>query len=435
MNISIFGLGYVGAVCTGCFAHRGHHVVGVDVDEVKIKAIKSGRSPILEEGLDDLIQSGIDAGRVTATLDVEQAVAQTDISLICVGTPSQMNGSLDLTYVKLVAEQIGAVLARKRGYHCVVVRSTVLPGTVRNAVLPLLEASSGKKAGVGFGLAMNPEFLREGSAIEDFNEPEMTVIGEFDTRSGDHVATLYAGLPGELIRRPLELAEMIKYACNVWHATKVAFGNEIGSIAKAFDVDGRDVMDIVCRDKKLNISKRYLRPGNAFGGSCLPKDVRALTHRAQTLDVAVPMISALMPSNEAHVQRAFNLVTASRPSAIAIVGLTFKAGTDDLRESPMVTLAEMLLGKGYDLRIFDRNLLPSAMANIRGRNRAYVEERLPHLDRLLHATLTDAVTGADVIVLGNGEARHADERLINSSGRVVDLEGVWSAGASEGVCW
>ena len=435
MNISIFGLGYVGAVCAGCLSARGHHVLGVDVSQAKIDLINQGKSPIVEPGLEQLLQDGVNQGRLRGTTDVQAAVLATDLSLLCVGTPSKKNGDLDLVYMEVVCREIGTVLRDKQSRHTVVVRSTVLPGTVKNVVIPILEQYSGKKAGTDFGVAVNPEFLRESTAIKDYDFPAMTVIGELDTQSGDLLASLYQGLDAPVIRKSVEVAELIKYTCNVWHATKVSFANEIGNIAKASGVDGREVMDVVCQDYKLNLSRYYLRPGFAFGGSCLPKDVRALTYRAGQLDVEHPLLASLMASNRNQVDIAFDLVERTGKRKVALLGLAFKAGSDDLRESPLVTLAEKLIGKGYDLRIFDANV---EYARVFGANRDYIESVIPHVSSLLQNDLEQVIAEADVIVLGNNDERFASALQNNDGKQVIDLVGFMDGVSDEqrqGICW
>ena len=438
MNISIFGLGYVGAVCAGCLSARGHNVVGVDISPAKIDMINQGKSPIVEPGLEQLLQQAVQQGRLYGTTDVQRAVLDTELSLLCVGTPSKKNGDLDLVYMEAVCRQIGEALRDKAGRHTVVVRSTVLPGTVNNVVIPLLEQASGKKAGVDFGVAVNPEFLRESTAIKDYDFPAMTVIGELDTQSGDILQSLYEGLDAPVIRKSIEVAEMIKYTCNVWHATKVTFANEIGNIAKAVGVDGRDVMDVVCQDKTLNLSQYYMRPGFAFGGSCLPKDVRALTYRASSLDVEAPLLNSLMRSNESQVQNAFDIIESHDKRKVALLGLSFKAGTDDLRESPLVDLAEMLIGKGYDLSIYDSNV---EYARVHGANKDYIESKIPHVSSLLNADFEQVINHADVIVLGNRDEKfRALAQQAPAGKQVIDLVGFMGkptcpTSRTEGICW
>ncbi|SFW52254.1 GDP-mannose 6-dehydrogenase [Pseudomonas sp. NFACC19-2] len=436
MRISIFGLGYVGAVCAGCLSARGHEVIGVDVSQTKIDLINQGKSPIVEPGLAELLEAGVNSGLLRGTTDVGAAVLASELSFIAVGTPSKRNGDLDLGYMESVCKQIGTALRDKQERHTVVVRSTVLPGTVKNVVIPLIEAASGKKAGVDFGVATNPEFLRESTAIKDYDFPAMTVIGELDEQSGDLLQELYSELDAPIIRKSIEVAEMIKYTCNVWHAAKVTFANEIGNIAKAAGVDGREVMDVVCQDHKLNLSKYYMKPGFAFGGSCLPKDVRALSYRAGSLDVEAPLIDSLMRSNAAQVKKAFDIVTNYDKRRIGLLGLSFKAGTDDLRESPLVELAEMLIGKGYELRIFDSNV---EYARVFGANKEYIESKIPHVSSLLCKELDEVVSQSDVLIIGNGEQRFAE--VMDSVGddkQIVDLVGFMAHATQankEGICW
>ncbi|WP_442112284.1 nucleotide sugar dehydrogenase [Pseudomonas sp. NUPR-001] len=438
MRISIFGLGYVGAVCAGCLSARGHDVIGVDVSKTKIDLINQGKSPIVEPGLEALLQQGINTGRLRGTTDFAAAIRDSDLSMICVGTPSKKNGDLGLEYIESVCREIGYVLREKSSRHTIVVRSTVLPGTVKNVVIPILEDCSGKKAGVDFGVAVNPEFLRESTAIKDYDQPPMTVIGELDTASGDVLQSLYEELDAPIIRKAIEVAEMIKYTCNVWHAAKVTFANEIGNIAKAVGVDGREVMDVVCQDKTLNLSQYYMRPGFAFGGSCLPKDVRALTYRASSLDVKAPLLNSLMTSNESQVQNAFDIIESHDKRKVALLGLSFKAGTDDLRESPLVELAERLIGKGYELNIYDSNV---EYARVHGANKDYIESKIPHVSSLLNADFDQVIHHADVIILGNRDEKfRALAQQAPEGKQVIDLVGFMSKTSSpatrtEGICW
>lgn len=436
MRVSIFGLGYVGAVCAASLARRGHDVIGVDVSPVKIDLINDGRSPIVEPGLEELLAEGVRARRIRGVTDGFDAVLETDLSMICVGTPSKPNGDLGLSFVEKVARDIGAALRAKSAWHLVVVRSTVLPGTVRDLVIPVLEEASGKRAGEDFGVCVNPEFLRESTAIKDYDQPPMTVIGELDERSGDLLAELYGDLDAPLIRKPIEVAEMIKYTCNVWHATKVSFANEIGNIAKSMGVDGRDVMDVMCLDNKLNISRYYMRPGFAFGGSCLPKDVRALTYRANQMDVRHPLLSSIMNSNSEQVTNAFNIVTGYGSRKVSMLGLSFKSDTDDLRESPLVELAEQLIGKGYDLKIFDRNV---DYARTHGANREYINQKIPHLSNLMDSDLKGVVEHGEVVVVGNNDQLFQTVIADVPEGkRVVDLVGFMKTTSNEvleGICW
>ncbi|HEX5055768.1 MAG TPA: UDP-glucose/GDP-mannose dehydrogenase family protein [Gammaproteobacteria bacterium] len=436
MRISIFGIGYVGAVCCGSLAARGHNVIGVDVSPSKVEMINNGISPIVEPGLEELLGKAVINGNLRGTTDAREAIENSDLTMICVGTPSKPSGDLDLRYVEAVSQEIGKALAGKNEWHTVVIRSTVLPGTINNVVRPILEERSGKQTGAGFGLASNPEFLREGTAIADYEFPPMTVIGEHCTRSGDILEELYRDLPGPIIRKSIEVAEMIKYACNVWHALKISFANEIGNIAKALDVDGREVMDVMCEDTKLNISKYYMRPGFAFGGSCLPKDVRALTYRATQLDVKHPLLGAILNSNNHQIERACNIIQRFEKRKVALLGLSFKAGTDDLRESPLLNLAEFLIGKGYELKIYDRNV---EYARMNGANKDYINTRIPHVSSLLSSDLPGMVSAADIVILGNNDETFRDvvARLPEDK-HVLDLVGFMKSKSTsklEGICW
>ncbi|XVQ86749.1 nucleotide sugar dehydrogenase [Microbispora siamensis] len=397
MKISVFGLGYVGCVSAACLATRGHEVVGVDVNPVKVELINAGTAPVVEERIGELTEQAVTAGLLRATHDVHAAVEASDVSLVCVGTPSAPNGSLSTDYLERVAEEIGEALASRARWHTVVFRSTMLPGTCESLLVPILEKASGRTAGVDFGVAVNPEFLREGTSVRDFFDPPKTVIGELDGTSGDVVAALYEGLPGEVFRVPVAVAEMTKYADNAFHGLKISFANELGAICQALGLDSHRVMDAFLADRKLNISPAYLRPGFAFGGSCLPKDLRGLVYAARQADVSVPLLSHILPSNEEHLRRAFDLVAATGRRRVGLFGLSFKPGTDDLRESPLVELAERLLGKGYDLRIYDANV---TMSRLIGANRDYIEGRLPHLGQLLTNSADDVLAHAEVCVVG-----------------------------------
>ena len=436
MRIGIFGMGYVGAVSAACFADAGHTVIGVDVSSDKVDLINRGQSPIVEPGLGELLSRAVSQGRLKATSNTQEAIAGTDLSLICVGTPSLRNGDLDLSHMEAVCREIGAALRNLSVYHTVVVRSTVIPGTVRNLVIPVLQSASGKVAGEDFGVAINPEFLREGTAIKDFNEPPMTVIGEIDARSGEAVASLYQQLPAPLLRRELEVAEMVKYSCNAWHATKITFANEIGSFAKAVGVDGREVMEIVCLDRKLNISTHYMRPGFAFGGSCLPKDLRALNYRAGQLGVELPMLGSVIRSNRGIIDRAVDMIDSYGEKRVGLLGLSFKAGTDDLRESPLVQLAETLLGKGYQLSIFDRNV---EYARVHGANKDYINSRIPHVSSLLKPDLDEVLRDSEIVILGNRDKTYERAlRAMPEDKKWIDLVGFLPHGAnggSQGIAW
>ena len=398
MRISVFGLGYVGCVSAACLAARGHEVVGVDVNPVKVDLVAHGKAPVVEERIGELTAEMVNSGALRATTDVDDAVAATEISLICVGTPSAPNGSLSTVQLERVTEQIGAALNGRRRRHTAVFRSTMLPGTCLGLLVPLLEKASGGTAGGDFGVAVNPEFLREGTSVRDFFDPPKTVIGEIDPESGQAVAALYEGLPGDVFRVPVPIAEMTKYADNAFHGLKIGFANELGAICRALGLDSHRVMDVFLADRKLNVSGAYLRPGFAFGGSCLPKDLRGLVHAAHRADVAVPLLSHVLPSNEEHLRRAFDLVARTGKRRIGLFGLSFKPGTDDLRESPLVELAERLLGKGYDLRIYDANV---SLSKLLGANREYIERHLPHLSQLLAGSVDEVIAHAEVCLVGS----------------------------------
>ena len=437
-KISVFGLGYVGAVSAACFANEGHTVVGVDPNETKVDMINDGKSPIIEQGLAELIQNVVADNRLRATKNPEEGILATELSLVCVGTPSRSNGSLDLKYVSQVCEQIGKLLKRKTDFHVVVCRSTMLPGSMSEVVIPTLEKFSNKRAGVDFGVCSNPEFLREGTAVYDFYHPPKTVIGQIDSRSGDLVADLYKDIEdAPLIRTEIETAEMIKYADNVWHAVKIGFANEIGNICKILGIDGHKVMDIFCRDTKLNLSPYYLKPGFAFGGSCLPKDVRALVYKSRTLDLELPLLNAILYSNERQIQQGLRMIISKGNKKVGILGLSFKAGTDDLRESPMVELVEHLLGKGYDLCIYDRNV---NLAKLMGANREYIFDHIPHIARLMVKNVDHVLEHAQTIVVGNNssEFKAIMNRLKNGQ-IVVDLARITDRrseqGKYDGICW
>ena len=366
MKVSVIGLGYVGCVSAACLAEAGHEVVGVDVSQLKVDMINEGHSPIIEPGISELLAKGKDSKRLSATTDTAAAVTATDLSLVCVGTPSQPNGSLDLTYIRRSCQQIGEALAKLDRYHVVVIRSTMLPGSIEGVVIPTLESASGKRAGQDFGVSINPEFLREGSSIYDFNHPPFTLIGADDERAAKQVSQLYTQLDAAVITVGIKEAEMVKYTSNCFHALKVAFANEIGNLCKKLGADSHKVMDVFCQDTKLNISSAYFKPGFAFGGSCLPKDLRAINYKAKELDVEVPVLSSILPSNRQQVERTVDMVLGTGRKSVGILGLSFKSGTDDLRESPMVTLVETLLGKGLKLTIYDRDV---QMARLVGANK------------------------------------------------------------------
>lgn len=437
MKISVFGLGYVGTVSAACLAKAGHTVIGVDPNETKVSLINDGHSPIIEKDVAEIIAAGIGSGHLSATHDAAAAVAASEISLICVGTPSQLNGNLDLSFVRRVCEDIGRALVGKDSYHVVVVRSTMLPGSVGTVVIPTLERASGRSADSDFGICINPEFLREGSAVADYYNPPKTVIGSSDDRAGDLVSTLYEDMSAPLIRTTIAVAELSKYVDNAWHALKVAFANEIGAIGKAVGVDSHDVMNIFIQDEKLNLSSAYLRPGFAFGGSCLPKDLRAINYKAKTLDLDVPLLRSVLPSNRVHIDRAMNLIQAAGNKKVTILGLSFKAGTDDLRESPVLEIVERLLGKGFDIRILDRNV---EIASLTGANRDYLLNHIPHISSLLVSDVNAVLEHGDTIVVGNASEEFASiVPGLDSSKQIIDLVRISrelpSAANYTGIAW
>ena len=437
MKISVLGLGYVGAVSAACLARDGHEVIGVDPERTKVDLINAGKTPIIENEVGPIIATQVAAGKLRATTELAHAVRHTDLSLVCVGTPSLPNGGIDLKYVRRVCEEIGQTLAAHQGAPVIVMRSTMLPGTMREVVIPTLEKFSGKRAGEEFGVCINPEFLREGTAVHDYDHPPKTVIGEMNRASGDLLASLYAAMPGPMIRSDIETAEMVKYADNAWHALKVGFANEIGNLCKGVGVDAHRVMDIFCQDRKLNLSPYYLKPGFAFGGSCLPKDVRALLYKAKQLDLNLPILSSVLPSNQLQIERGLQTVIEKGGRKIGILGFSFKAGTDDLRESPMVELAERLIGKGYELRIYDRNV---SLAAVHGANRDYILNKIPHISRLMVPTIEEVLAHAQTIVIGNAAPEFAEvpgrigeHQTVIDFVRVSDSRSV--AGVYEGICW
>lgn len=437
MKISIFGLGYVGAVSAGCLANEGHVVIGVDPNQTKVDLINQGHTPIIEKDIGEIIKKGVHEGRLRATTNPVEAINSTELSFICVGTPSQLNGNLDLKYVRRVCENIAQALKEKAQRHVVVVRSTVLPGTMRNVVIPTLEGFSGKKAGHGFGVCNNPEFLREGTAVHDFYHPPKTVIGETDTLSGDLLASLYDKMDAPLVRADVEIAEMVKYVDNAWHALKVGFGNEIGNVCKALGIDGHAVMEIFCKDTKLNISASYLKPGFAFGGSCLPKDLRALTYKARTLDLNLPILKAILPSNVLQVERGLQMIMGKGNKKVGVLGMSFKADTDDLRESPVVEVIERLIGKGYDIRIYDRNV---RLASLVGANRDYILNRIPHISRLMVEGIEEIMSHAETVVIGINDQEFRNMLKQVKDGQViVDLVRITDSVSDEvlydGICW
>ncbi len=437
MRICVLGLGYVGTVSAGCLAQQGHEVIGVDPEPRKVDLVNAGKSPIIETDIGRIIEHQVALGRLAATTDAIDAVQRSDLILVCVGTPSRANGDIDLTYIRRVAAEIGEAMRHHAGAPAVVIRSTMLPGTMREVVIPILEASSGRRAGAEFGVCLNPEFLREGTAVHDYFHPPKTVIGQFNQASGDLLASLYAHLDAPMIRTEIETAEMVKYADNAWHALKVGFANEIGNVCKGLDVDGHRVMDIFCKDTKLNLSPYYLKPGFAFGGSCLPKDLRALLYKAKSMDMSLPILASILPSNEQQIDRGVRAVIDRGEKKVGVLGFSFKAGTDDLRESPVVELTERLIGKGFDLKIYDQNV---SIASVHGANRDYILNHIPHISRLMVASVDEVLDHAQTIVIGNAAPEFQDvPRRLNNSQNVIDLVRISTsrsvAGVYEGICW
>lgn len=438
MKISIFGLGYVGAVSLACLSRDGHEVIGVDVDKTKLDLIMAGKTPVVEEGMVDLMARVAASGKVTVTTDAQRAVMDSEISLVCVGTPSAPNGSQDQGAILRLAAEIGRALAAKSAPHVVVFRSTLVPGTVEDVLRPIVEEHSGKKDGVDFHLCFQPEFLREGSSIKDYDKPPFTIVGANHDFPVERLRVLFGNLPCKFIQTTVRSAEMMKYCCNNFHALKITFANETARLCEALGVDAFEVMDLVCQDTQLNISRAYLRPGFAFGGSCLPKDLRATTYLAKTHDVDIPMLAGILPSNRNHLDLALQKVLATGKRKIGFVGLSFKTGTDDLRESPLVTLAEQLIGKGMQLSIYDPEV---HLAQLLGANRSFIEKHLPHIGQMLKASLSEVVDGAEVLVMGLSGADVAQQvaDLARPEQWVLDLVNLPNAAdfraKVEGICW
>jgi GDP-mannose 6-dehydrogenase len=429
-RVSVFGMGYVGSVTAACLADGGHSVTGVDSNPTKVGLIAAGKPPVIEADLEPMIAGAIARGNLRATHDAIAAVHETDLSIICVGTPSGRGGGQDLGAVERVCREIGGAIATLPRRHTVVIRSTVAPGTMRRVVIPALEQASGRSAGTGFGVANNPEFLREGSAVDDFRRPSRTVIGSLDEPTADEVASLYADIDSPVIRTSVEVAELVKYADNSWHALKVAYANEIGTLCKSLEVDSHEVMAIFCQDRKLNISPAYLKPGFAFGGSCLPKDLRTIVHLARKLDLELPVLTGILPSNRLQIERAVEMVAARSCRRIGVLGFSFKAGTDDLRESPLVELIERLIGKGYDLRLYDRNVRLSQLV---GANREYLLHAIPHISTLMLDSIDDVLAHSELVIVGNNDpafrgigVRLGPPQQVLDLTRVVDDAGLGS---------
>jgi len=439
MNLSVFGLGYVGCVTAACMAHDGHSVLGLDVNAQKMQRLAAGHATIAEPGLEEMVAEGVRLGALRVAEDTCDAVHHSDVSMICVGTPSNGNGKLNLRYVENVCVEIGRALADKGRYHVVVVRSTVVPGTIEKKLIPVLEEASGLCAGRDFGVCMNPEFLREGSAVSDYYSPSYIVIGELDRQSGDVVQQLYGRVPGPVVRTTISTAGMLKYVNNAFHALKVVFANEIGNLSKAHGVDGREVMELFCRDRQLNLAPTYLKPGYAFGGSCLPKDLRAMLYSAKEADLELPLLSAIWPSNQGQIQRAVEMVERQGRNRVAILGLSFKPGTDDVRESPVVPLVETLAGKGYEVTIYDERVEPD---HLFGANRAFLERQLPHIAAHMRSSLGEVVAEAEVVVVANASPSfRAVPGLLREDQILIDLVGIANGdgemrgGGYEGIAW
>jgi GDP-mannose 6-dehydrogenase len=438
-KVSIFGLGYVGSVTAACLVHQGHTVLGVDTIADKVEALESGHSPIVEAGLENLVSLGRQACRLHATTDTISAVLRSEISLICVGTPSQRNGKLDLSHVERVCQQIGEALREKSEFHWVVLRSTVLPGTTESLMIPILENASGKRAGTDFAVCFNPEFIREGTAVADFFQPPFTVLGAATKCHLSVLRDLYEGLPGPVFETSLAAAEMVKYACNAFHALKVGFANELGTVCKTLGVDTHEVVEIFTSDTRLNISSAYLSPGFAFGGSCLPKDLRALTHCAKELDMHLPLLEGILSSNACHIERATEAILRMNARRVGVLGLSFKAGTDDLRESPLVQLIKVLIGEGVQIRVWDPDV---SLGRLVGSNRRYIEEVIPHIGSLLCSTIEEVVQAADVVLLGTKAVTSQTLcNLLHPEQTVIDLVNLNPAERPdgpfhyEGICW
>ena len=436
MKLSVFGLGYVGCVSAACLAEAGHQVIGVDVNPTKVEIINGGNSPIIEAGINELIANVVNGGRLSATTDSTRAINESALSLVCVGTPSNQNGSLHLRHIEQVCTEIGTALKTKTERHIIVIRSTMLPGTIQNTVIPILEKTSGKKAIIDFGICINPEFLREGSSLKDYHAPPFTLIGADDEETINEVRSLYINIDAPVFVTSLKTAEMVKYVCNCFHALKVSFANEIGNICKALEIDSHEVMNVFCQDTKLNLSPYYLKPGFAFGGSCLPKDLRAINYKAKELDVEAPVLAAILPSNRLQIERAVDMVVRSGKKRVGVLGFSFKEGTDDLRESPIVTLIETLIGKGFELALYDRHV---SVAKLVGANKEYIEREIPHISKLMRSSVDAVLADADVVIIGNraDEFRSVAEGL-RADQHLIDLVRLFDRTSNEnyhGICW
>lgn len=418
MNISIFGLGYVGCVSIGCLAKNGHHVIGVDVSEIKVGQINEGKATIIEKDIDLIIAEQRAKGNIEATKDSKEAILKTDISIIAVGTPSSDKGHLNLDFIFKVAEAVGQGIKEKKDFHIIAIRSTIMPGTC-DRFAAIVEEVSGKKRNTDFAIVDNPEFLREGSAVDDYYNPPLTLIGSDNPQAAEKVAELYRQLPAEVIITDLKIAEIMKYVNNTFHALKISFGNEIGNICAEMGIDSHKVMDIFCKDKQLNISPYYFKPGFAYGGSCLPKDLKGLQTLAHDLYVNVPVIDSIHRSNELQINRAVEMIQHTEKKRIGFLGLSFKAGTDDLRNSPAVTVVETLLGKGYEVKIYDKNIL---LSNLTGTNKAYIDKHIPHLSKLMVSDINELGNDVDIIVINNKEKEYLEMlEKTNDSTIIIDM--------------
>ena len=417
MKISIFGLGYIGCVSLGCLAKRGHHLIGVDVNPIKVQQINSGLATIIENEISEIILDCHNRKLITATTDVAHAVVNTDISIIAVGTPSSLNGHLDLSYIFKVAEQIGLALKEKSSFHTIAIRSTVMPGTV-SKFASIVEEYSGKNKNNDFAVVSNPEFLREGTAVHDYLNPPLTLVGVENEHAKKIMSELYADIKAELVFTSIKIAEIIKYVNNTFHALKISFANEIGNICSALEIDSHEVMDVFCKDKQLNISPYYLKPGFSYGGSCLPKDLKGLQTLAHDLKIEVPVISSIDKTNNLQIQRAISFIQQSGAKKLGFLGLSFKAGTDDLRNSPAVTLIETMLGKGYGIKIYDTNV---KLSYLTGTNKEYIDKYIPHLSNLMVDQIEDILENTDLIILNNNEPEYA-QLLNNYSGNIKLLD-------------
>lgn len=438
MKIAIFGLGYVGTVSAACLADTGHHVVGVDINPTKVDLINQGNSPIVETGLAELVSRSVASGRLQATTNAAEALANAQVSLVCVGTPDEGNGSPLLSAVSQTCQEIGQHLPGMNMYHVVIIRSTILPGTTEKMVIPTLVQASGLQVGQDFGVCFNPEFLREGSSIYDFYHPPFTIIGDHDNKVLEIAAELYRHIEAPLLHTTFKTSETVKLVSNAFHALKVAFANEIGNICKQHSIDSHIVMDIFCRDDKLNISPAYLKPGFAFGGSCLPKDLRALLYLGRHLDMSLPVLEAILPSNETQIRIGLDMIAQTGKKRIGILGFSFKAGTDDLRHSPQVELIERLIGKGYQVKLFDSNV---SLARLHGANKAYIESEIPHIASLMCTSVAEVMAESEVIVIGNRDKAFAnvlenlqDDQVVIDLVRISD-EVTSLNGQYRGICW